>query len=66
MNNSHDEQETGKFSDSAEGNEHWQKVKSLFNAASELPGKERGKFLEKACGDDADLRGKVEKLLAIG
>jgi len=30
MNDSHGEQETRRLSDSAEDNEHWQKVKSLF------------------------------------
>jgi len=41
----------------------WQKAKNLFDVASELPPKDREKFLRKACADDADLRREVEKLL---
>jgi serine/threonine-protein kinase len=41
----------------------WQKAKNLFDAASELPPKERENFLQKACAGDADLRREVEKLL---
>jgi predicted Ser/Thr protein kinase len=44
--------------------ERWQKIKSLFDAAQELEPAERRKFLEDACGTDADLRREVEKLLA--
>ena len=42
----------------------WQRVKSLFQAAVELPPAERGRFLaDAAAGDDA-LRREVESLLA--
>jgi serine/threonine protein kinase len=42
----------------------WQKIKSLFDAAQHRAGKEREKFLEKACAGDEELRREVEKLLA--
>jgi serine/threonine-protein kinase len=41
----------------------WQKIKSLFDAAQSLESAERGKFLEKACAGDDDLRREVAKLL---
>ncbi len=44
--------------------EQWRKVKSLFDAASELEPSERKEFLEKVCKQDNDLRREVEKLLA--
>jgi len=44
--------------------EHWQDVKRIFSAASELVGVEREKFLTRSCGEDHDLRREVEKLLA--
>jgi len=43
---------------------HWQKIKSLFDAAQELAPEQRQKFLDNACGADAELRREVEKLLA--
>jgi serine/threonine-protein kinase len=43
--------------------ERWQKIKGLFEAAQELEPKKRGRFLDSACGDDAELRSEVEKLL---
>ena len=39
------------------------RVKSLFLAAADLPETERGGFLDRECGADADLRGRVEALL---
>ncbi|MBS1809582.1 MAG: serine/threonine protein kinase [Acidobacteria bacterium] len=44
--------------------ERWQRVKSLINAALELAGEDREKFLRQTCGDDRELRREVEKLLA--
>jgi serine/threonine-protein kinase len=44
--------------------ERWQKIKGLFDAAQELAPDKRSKFLDSACGNDAELRSEVEKLLA--
>src|SRR5688572_22022427 len=44
--------------------ERWQKIKGLFDVALELAPEQRGKFLQKACGADAELRREVESLLA--
>jgi serine/threonine protein kinase len=40
------------------------RVKEVFLAAANRPPADRPAFLDGACGDDADLRGKVEGLLA--
>jgi serine/threonine protein kinase/WD40 repeat protein len=37
---------------------------SIFEAALQLPPQERAAYLQDACGGDADLRGRVETLLA--
>src|SRR5579871_2731797 len=42
----------------------WERVQSLFLEASDLPLDERARFLEAACGDDAEVRYQVESLLA--
>ena len=42
----------------------WSQIKELFSAALETPESERPRFLESACGGDADLRAEVERLLA--
>ncbi len=44
--------------------DHWQKVKGLFDAVVELAPQERTRFLDKSCGTDDALRRDVEKLLA--
>ncbi len=44
--------------------EQWQKIKVLFEAASEMTLAQRADFLENACGGDGELRAEVEKLLA--
>ena len=43
--------------------ERHNKIAELFLAACDLAGDARAEFLAKACGDDADLRSAVEKLL---
>ncbi len=43
--------------------EKWQKIRGLFEAAQEIAPEKREKFLENACGADADLKREVEKLL---
>jgi serine/threonine protein kinase len=44
--------------------ERWQRVKTIFQAAIERAPGERDLFLVSACGDDAELRGEVESLIA--
>jgi serine/threonine protein kinase len=44
--------------------ERWARIKEVFAAALETPQPERPRFLESACGGDADLRAEVERLLA--
>lgn len=44
--------------------DRWQKAKALFNAAFELEGEERDRFIDGACGGDAELALEVKKLLA--
>ena len=41
----------------------WAEINRLYNAAVEAEEKERAAFLEKACGEDAELRREVESLL---
>jgi serine/threonine protein kinase len=44
--------------------ERYQRIGQLFDEALERPTEERSAYLDRACGDDADLRSDVEKLLA--
>lgn len=44
--------------------ERWHKLKELFEAALQYEPRERGHFLEQACGDDVELREEVASLLA--
>ena len=43
--------------------ERWQKIKDVFDAASEIESSKRIKFLDNACVNDAKLRSEVQKLL---
>ena len=43
--------------------DRWQQVDELFEAALELDRAARPAYLDKACGDDRDLRREVEKML---
>jgi eukaryotic-like serine/threonine-protein kinase len=43
--------------------ERWAKIEELFNAALETPVAERAAYLDSVCGDDAELRGMIERLL---
>jgi serine/threonine protein kinase/Tol biopolymer transport system component len=43
--------------------EHWQQVKELFERALEFRGAERTSFLERACGNDVELRKELDSLL---
>lgn len=42
----------------------WERVEALFDQCLDLAAEERGPFLDRACGDDADLRREVLELLA--
>src|SRR5262252_5658605 len=44
--------------------ERWRRVEELFHGALDFSPDARGAFLEKACGEDADLRSHVELLLS--
>lgn len=44
--------------------ERWRKIEAVFQAAIDLPEKERNSFLEAECGPDDELRKEVEKLIA--
>lgn len=44
--------------------ERWQHIRKLFEDAVERPVSERTPFLDSACADDADLRDRVEAMLA--
>jgi serine/threonine-protein kinase len=41
----------------------WQQIKNLFDAVQEIEPERREKFLDDACGDDAELRREVERLI---
>ena len=43
--------------------ERWQQVRELLAAAVALPADERAAYLNKACGQDAELRSEVDSLL---
>lgn len=44
--------------------ERWQQVKSILEGALERTPEDRVGYLEAACGEDVDLRGEVDSLLA--
>lgn len=44
--------------------ELWQRVEAVFDEAFELPPQARPAFLDGACGDDAELRARVEAMLS--
>jgi eukaryotic-like serine/threonine-protein kinase len=46
--------------------EQWQVIEELYHSASELPDAERSSFLQRACGEDQDLRLELESLLRHG
>jgi eukaryotic-like serine/threonine-protein kinase len=45
--------------------ERWRQVEELFHAALERAPEERQAFLQKACGEDTELRYQVEHLISI-
>lgn len=44
--------------------DQWEQLQQIFLEATALPASERPEFLDEACGDNAELRAEVEKLLA--
>ncbi len=44
--------------------DRWKKIEEIFQAALELSGGEREKFVREECGDDENLRREVEKYIA--
>jgi len=43
---------------------NWQHIQELFHAAADLPPAEQGRYLDRACGGNAELRAEVASLLA--
>ena len=43
--------------------QRWRQVEKLFDDALDLPPEARAGFLNRSCGQDADLRENVEQLL---
>ena len=43
----------------------WSSISKLFDAACDLPAKERDTFLHQACGDDRELHDELQALLGI-
>ncbi len=44
--------------------DHWQQVEEIFQTALDLEPDERASYLTRVCGDEAELRREVEKLLS--
>ena len=44
--------------------EHWQRLEEIFQSALDRPPQGRAAWLDSACGDDLELRGEVDSLLA--
>jgi hypothetical protein len=44
--------------------EQWRRLKTIFHEALERPTRERGAFIERACGGDANLQTAVLALIA--
>ena len=45
--------------------EREQRVEELFQLAADLPASERAGFIERHCGDDAELGDELRSLLAV-
>ena len=43
----------------------WERVKELLDSCLDLEPRERARWLDQACGGDAELRREVESLLAL-
>ena len=44
--------------------ERWLRIEEIFQSALDCPQENRARLLDSACGDDAELRGEIESLLA--
>src|SRR5262249_12918881 len=44
--------------------EEWARIRAVFESALSAPADSRNAYIASACGDDADLKGQVESLLA--
>jgi serine/threonine-protein kinase len=44
--------------------EQWRRAEELFHSALELAPEARGAFLDKACGEDTELRHQIELLVS--
>ncbi|MBV8857584.1 MAG: serine/threonine-protein kinase [Acidobacteria bacterium] len=44
--------------------ERWRQIDTIFKSAIELPSEERAAFVERACGEDGELRAEVLSLVA--
>lgn len=42
----------------------WRQIEEMFHAVLEIPPQQRASFLEAQCGDNAELRSEIEKLVA--
>jgi eukaryotic-like serine/threonine-protein kinase len=42
----------------------WEEIQSIFYSAADLPSEQQAVFLDRACGDNAELRRQVDLLLA--
>jgi eukaryotic-like serine/threonine-protein kinase len=47
-----------------EPSERWTEIERIFAAAAQLPPEARAGYLNSVCGEDSELRGEVESLLA--
>src|SRR5215218_3216141 len=43
--------------------ERWREIEEVFQAAVEMPRTDRAQFLDKLCGNDAELKSEIQKLL---
>jgi hypothetical protein len=43
--------------------DRWKQVQNLFVEAADLPGADRGAFLDAACREDTELRRELDSLL---
>src|SRR5215468_10802667 len=46
--------------------DRWQQISAIYDAASSRAGADRAAYLAQACGDDEELRRRVESLLGQG
>ncbi|MEK7724632.1 MAG: protein kinase [Acidobacteriota bacterium] len=64
MNSSNETQETKHLDEPIEEvAKRWEKITKIFEASSAMTGKEREKFLKASCGDDAEMRSEIDRLL---